>query len=194
MQYELRLHRLLLGILATALIGVTLLFLYLSSHPADVWAEASVSLTIVIVVSTVLGYMGVAEWIVAVQFGRRHKRELLSYLLLGLLSVASGLYLAISETAPLRTIALVVSPHAFLFGIAELRVAQRIKHHSEQRKALLLLGTCEIVLGITLILGFRMSAVRLAMLLAYGAAITSLQLVGFLIYKYHRSERLTHHE
>lgn len=191
MQYELRLHRLLLAMLATVLTGVVLLFFYLNSHPADVWIEASVSLVVVIVVAAVLVYMGMAEGIVALQFGTRHKRELLSYVLLGVLSVASGLYLAISETTSLRTIALVVSPHTLLFGIAEFRISQHMQHHSKQRRALLLFGACEITLGMALILlGSRMSNSHVAALLGYGAGITSLQLLAFLFYKSQRSERL----
>jgi len=168
-----------------------LLFFYLNSHPADVWAEASLSLVVVIVVATALIYMGTAEGIVALQFGTRHKRELLSYLLLGLLSIASGLYLAVSETATLSTIALVVSPHSFLFEIAELRISQHMLHHSKQRRALLMFGVCEIALGMALILlGPRMSTSHVATLLSYGAAITSLQLLAFLFYKSRRSRAI----
>ena len=189
MQYELRLHRLLLAMLATVVTGIALLFFYLSSHPADVWFEASISLIVVIAVATALVYMGVAEGIVALQFGMRHKRELLSYLLLGLLSAISGLYLAISEVESLETIALVASPHAFLFGIAELRISQHLQHHPKQRRALLLFGACEIALGLALVIGSRMSTYHVATLLGYGAVITSLQLLAFLIYKYQRVER-----
>jgi uncharacterized membrane protein HdeD (DUF308 family) len=168
---------------AALLAGFVLLFLYLGSHPADVWIEASVSLVVVIAVATALVYMGVAEGIVALYFGRRHKRELLGYLLLGLLSVASGLYLAVSETATLGTIALVVSPHAFLFGIAELRISRHMTHHSKLGKALMLFGVCEVALGVALILGSQMSKSHVATLLGCGAAITSLQLLAFLLYK-----------
>lgn len=189
MQYELRLHRLLLAMLATVVTGIALLFFYLSSHPADVWFEASISLIVVITVATALVYMGVAEGIVALQFGMRHKRELLGYLLLGLLSATSGLYLAISEVESLQIIALVVSPHAFLFGIAELRISRHLQHHPKQRRALLLFGACEIALGLALVIGSRMSTYHVATLLGYGAVITSLQLLAFLIYKYQRVER-----
>lgn len=189
MQYELRLHRLLLAILATVVTGIALLFFYLSSHPVDVWLEASISLIVVIVVATALVYMGVAEGIVALQFGKRHKRELLGYLLLGLLSATSGLYLAISGVESLGTIALVASPHAFLFGIAELRISQHLQHHPKQRRTLLLFGACEVALGLALVIGSRMSTYHVATLLGYGAAITSLQLLAFLIYKYQRVER-----
>jgi len=175
--------------LATVVTGIALLFFYLSSHPADVWFEASISLIVVIAVATALVYMGVAEGIVALQFGMRHKRELLSYLLLGLLSAISGLYLAISEVESLETIALVASPHAFLFGIAELRISQHLQHHPKQRRALLLFGACEIALGLALVIGSRMSTYHVATLLGYGAVITSLQLLAFLIYKYQRVER-----
>src|SRR6185437_8639697 len=177
MQYELRLHRLLLAILATVITGIVLLFFYLSSHPADVWLEASISLIVVIAVATALVYMGVAEGIVALQFGLRHKRELLGYVLLSLLSATTGLYLAMSESESLKTVALVASPHAFLFGIAELRISQHLQHHPRQRRALLLFGTCEIMLAIALVIGNRMSTYHVATLLGYGATITSLQLL-----------------
>ncbi|MBN9615053.1 MAG: hypothetical protein BGO25_01650 [Acidobacteriales bacterium 59-55] len=189
MQYELRLHRLLLAILATVVTGVALLFFYLSSHPVDVWLEASISLIVVIAVATALVYMGVAEGIVALQFGMRHKRELLGYLLLGLLSVSSGLYLAISKVESLQIIALVVSPHAFLFGIAELRISRHLQHHPKQRRALLFFGACEVALGLALVIGSKMSTYQVATLLGYGAVITSLQLLAFLIYQYRRAER-----
>jgi len=189
MQYELRLHRLLLAILATVITGIVLLFFYLSSHPADVWLEASISLIVVIAVATALVYMGVAEGIVALQFGLRHKRELLGYVLLSLLSATTGLYLAMSESESLKTVALVASPHAFLFGIAELRISQHLQHHPRQRRALLLFGTCEIMLAIALVIGNRMSTYHVATLLGYGATITSLQLLAFLFYKYQRVER-----
>jgi uncharacterized membrane protein HdeD (DUF308 family) len=189
MQYELRLHRLLLAILATVITGIVLLFFYLSSHPADVWLEASISLIVVIAVATALVYMGVAEGIVALQFGLRHKRELLGYVLLSLLSATTGLYLAMSESESLKTVALVASPHAFLFGIAELRISQHLQHHPQQRRALLLFGTCEIMLAIALVIANRMSTYHVATLLGYGAAITSLQLLAFLFYKYQRVER-----
>jgi uncharacterized membrane protein HdeD (DUF308 family) len=183
--------------LATLVTGIVLLFFYLNSHPADVWLEASISLIVVIAVATALVYMGVAEGIVVLQFGMRHKRELLSYLLLSLLSATSGLYLAMSEVESLRTIALVASPHAFLFGIAELRISQHLQHHPQQRRALLLFGACEIMLGFTLVIGSGMSTYRVATLLGYGVAITSLQLLAFLFYKYQRiehgiSERMFH--
>lgn len=154
MQSELRLHRLLLAMLATVVTGIALIFFYLSSYPADVWLKASISL-IVIVVATALVYMGVAEGIVALQFGTRHKRELLGYLLLGLLSTSSS----------------------------------HLQNHPKERRALLLFGTHEVLLGLALVIGSRMSTYDVAVLLGYGAVITSLQLLAFLIYKYRRTER-----
>ena len=167
---------------AALLAGFALLLFYLNSYP-NVWIEASVSMIVVIVVATALVYMGMAEEIIALQFGTKHRRELWAYVLLGSLSIASGLYLALSETATLGTIALIVSPHALVFGIAEFRISQRVLHHPKIRKTLLLFAACEVELGIALIIGFRMSDSHLASLLACGAAITSLQLLGDLIYK-----------
>jgi len=183
MRSELRLHRLLLAILATLLIAFVAVLFYLGSNVADEHFEATVSLVVVLAVGTAFVYMGTAEGIVAFQFGMRHKRELWSYLMLGLLSVASGLYLAMSETASLQTVAVVVSPHAFLFGIAELRVAQHMQHHPKQRSLLLVGGLCELALGVVLVRGSKLSVDHAATLLGYVATLTAFQLVAFLLYR-----------
>ena len=173
-------------ILIAILMGFTLIFFYLNSTNA--WTEASVSLVVVIAVATALGYMGMAEEVVAFQFGVGHKRECMGYLLLGLLSVGSGLYLAMSETASLGTIALVVAPHAFIFGIAQLRIARHLQHHPMQRRALYLCGGLELLLGTALIAGSKMSNSHVAALLGYGAVVTILQLLAYLLYRHQRSE------
>jgi len=90
------------------------------------------------------------EGLVAFQFGLRHVRELLSYLLLGLVSLASGLFLAISDKVAIQTIALVAAPHALLFGIAELRLAAHVRRHPEKRRGFLISGLCEVALGVAL--------------------------------------------
>jgi hypothetical protein len=47
--------------------------------------------------------MGIFEGTIAFEFGKKHKRELLSYLLLGLVALASGLYLAFSAIAVVQS-------------------------------------------------------------------------------------------
>ena len=86
MRYELRLHRLLLAILITLLTLFVLALLYLDSDTANGRLEAITSLAMVLVVATVFAYMGAAEGVVAFYFGLKHPRELVSYLLLGMLS------------------------------------------------------------------------------------------------------------
>lgn len=95
MRYELRLHRLLLSMLITLLTIFVLALFYMGSDGTNERVEAVTSLAIVLVVATAFTYMGAAEGIIAFYFGLKHPRELVSYLLLGLLSILSGLYLAI---------------------------------------------------------------------------------------------------
>lgn len=183
MQYELRLHQLIAAILTVVLIGFVALFIYLDNHGPDVWMEASVALLLEIAVSAGLVYVGMAEGILALQFGRQHKREILSYLSLGALSVGCGLYLAMTESSSLMTIALVVSPHVLLFGVGQLWISQHITHHFAQRRALQVCGFCELLMGVGLIAASRISNAAVAKLLAYTAAMTALQLIGFLMFK-----------
>lgn len=183
MHYELRLHRLLLSILITLLTIFVFFLFYIGSKIADERIEATASLAIVLAVATAFAYMGTAEGIVALYFGFKHPRELFSYLLLGLLSVSAGLYLALSRDESLQIVALIVAPHAFLFGLAELRIAQYMDKHPKQRGALILCGTCELLLGAALIWGSRLSNGHVATLLGYVALLTILQLLPLLFYK-----------
>lgn len=117
------------------------LLFYIGSNLADERIEATASLAIVLTVATAFAYMGTAEGIVAFYFGLKHPRELLSYLLLGLLSVSAGFYLALSRDESLQRVALIVAPHTFLFGFAQLRIAQYMDQHPKQRDDLAALFT-----------------------------------------------------
>ena len=116
MRYELRLHRLLLSMMVTLLVLFVIELLYLNARPNEEHLEAVVSLVVVILVATIFAYMGTAEGIIGFCFGIKHSREFTAYLLLGLLSISSGLYLVMSQAASLQIVSLIVSPHAFLFG------------------------------------------------------------------------------
>ena len=183
MHYELRLHRLLLSILITLLTMFVFFLFYIGSNVTDERIEATASLAIVLTIATAFTYMGTAEGIVALYFGLKHPRELLSYLLLGLLSISAGLYLALSRDESLQRVALIIAPHAFLFGFAELRIAQYMDQHPKQRVALIVCGTCELFLGAALIWGSRLSNGNVATLLGFVALLTILQLLPLLFYK-----------
>ncbi|CAN5581216.1 hypothetical protein BH10ACI4_BH10ACI4_18440 [soil metagenome] len=191
MKSELKLHRLFLEILAGILAIVILVFFYFAPTFADARHEAEISLVAVLVVAAGFVYMGTAEGIIAFQFGTRHKQELVSYLLLGALSIASGLYLAISDTASVQTIALVVSPHAFIFGVGELRLAQHVKSHPSRRTMFLFCGICELAFGLTLVAASRLSNSHSAVVIGYVASLTTLQLLGFLMYRNQRQTKST---
>lgn len=182
MRYELKLHRLTFGILAVILVGFVVFLMRWRPLLADERMEVIASLAIVIVAATAFVSMGLIEGTMAFQFGRKHKREMLSYLLLGLLSLGCGICLAIIDSATVQTIALVAAPHAFLFGLAELRLSRHLERHPVYKKALVLGGAVEILLGVELIVGFRLSSENAAKLLAYVAIISILQLLTLLFY------------
>lgn len=182
MRYELRLHRLLLSMLVTLLLLFVIGLFYLNAQPGEEQIEATVSLIIVIAVAVAFAYMGTAEGIIALYFGIRHRREFFLYLSLGLLSISSGLYLAMSHTESLQTVSLIVSPHAFLFGLAELRIAQHMERHPKERRALIICGACELALGVALVWGSMLPSNRVAELLGGVAALTILQLIPLLFY------------
>ena len=99
MRYELKLHRLTLGILACILTIFVALLVEMRPTVADDRFEVVTSFIVIVLAASGFGFMGMVEGIVALQFGKKHKREFLSYLSLGLITLACGLYLTISNTA-----------------------------------------------------------------------------------------------
>ena len=136
-----------------------------------------------IVVAAIFASMGTAEGIIAFYFGIKHRREFIAYLLLGLLSVSSGLYLTMSQDESLQMVSLIVSPHAFLFGLAELRMARHMERHPKERRALIVCGLCELARGVALVWGSILPSDRVAELLGGVAVLTILQLVPLLLYR-----------
>ncbi|AFL87426.1 hypothetical protein Terro_1106 [Terriglobus roseus DSM 18391] len=183
MRYELRLHRSLAAIVSGLLIGFVVLFVYLDHRAPSAWVEASVALSLEIAAATGLVAVGIAEGILAFEFGATHRREILTYLVLGVTSVVCGLYLTLTQSSSLKTVALVVAPHALLFGVAQLRVSRHLGHHPVVRTALITWGLSEVLMALALIVVSRVSDAASAGLLAYVAAMTALQLIGFLMYK-----------
>jgi uncharacterized membrane protein HdeD (DUF308 family) len=166
------------------LVGFVVFLLSIRPSVADERLEVIASLAIVILAAAVFTMMGIIEGAIAFEFGKKHKRELLSYLLLGLLSLASGLYLAFSEEASLQIVSLVAAPHALLFGLGELRIAQHLERHPSYKRGLFLNGLIEIVLGVALIVGLWFSNERAATLLGYVAILSILQLLPVLFYSH----------
>jgi len=183
MRYELGLHRFLLSMMVALLAMFVMTLFYLNSHAGEEHFEATLSLIVVIVVTTIFAYMGTVEGIIAFYFGIKHSREFIAYLALGLLSVASALYLAMSQEASLQMVSLIASPHAFLFGLAELRIAWHMEGHPRERNALIACGLGELMLGIGLVWGSTLSNDRVAEILGGVALLTILQLLPILFYR-----------
>lgn len=90
-----------------------------------------------------LGYVVLAEIIVGLQFRAAHRRELLTYLLLGTLSLLSSLILEIATEISLPRLALAVSPYAILFGAFQRRLGQGLSRHPIQRRSFRVCGVIE---------------------------------------------------
>jgi hypothetical protein len=183
MRYELGLHRLLLSILVTLLAFFVIALFYLNSHSGEEYFEAVLSLIVVIVVATVFAYMGLLEGVTAFYFGTKHRREFIAYLLLALLSVSSALYLAMSQDESLQRVSLVAAPHAFLFGLVELRIARGFERHPRERRALIVCGFCELLLGSALVWGSMLPSKRVAEILGGVACVTLVQLLPMLFFR-----------
>jgi uncharacterized membrane protein HdeD (DUF308 family) len=183
MRYELKLHRLALGILVSVLAVFVALLFAMRESIADERFEVITSFLVIVLAATAFGYMGMVEGIIALHFGKKHRRELLSYLSLGLVSLGCGLYLAISKTASIQTIALVAAPHAFLFGIGQLRLAWHMERHKSFQEGLITGGFIEILSGFALIRGYRLSTVGAVMMLALIAIVSILQLLPLVLYR-----------
>jgi len=184
MQSELRLHQLVVGILVVLLVMFISIVLPLYPSLAHQRFEAIVSLALVIAAASVFVMIGMVEGVVAFQFGPSHKRELLGYLLVGLVSLASGLFLAISDKASIQTVALVAAPHALLFGIGELRLAAHVRRHLAKKRGFFIGGICEVTVGVALVCGHCLSSQGAATLLGCAAILSTVQLVPFLFFKH----------
>lgn len=184
MKQELHLHRVAIGILILLLGGFIAYVFHLRPALAHVRFETIGALFVVAVAAAVFVTLGIVESTIAFQFGKGHRRELVAYLVLGFVSLGSGLYLAISDSSSLQTVALVASPHALLFGVAELRVAQHFERHPNYRRGLRMGGVVEIMLGMALIFGVALPSQDVVMLLVYVALLTILQLVPFVFFRF----------
>lgn len=184
MRYELHLHRVAIGILILLLGGFIAYSIHLRPVLAHARFETIGALFVVAVAAAVFVTIGIVESTIAFQFGKGHRRELITYLVLGFISLGSGLYLAISDTSSLQTVALVSAPHALLFGLAELRVARHFERHPNYRRGLKIGGVVEIFLGLALIFGSELPTQDVVMLLAYVAIVTVLQLVPFVFFRF----------
>ncbi len=145
MRHELRLHRVVLTVLtATTLAFIALLF-YIHNSIGDARLEVVASLVLIVAAGGALLIIGGIEGAVAIEFGKRHIREAFGYLLLCLTSLSAGVYLGIAERATLQIISLIASLYAFIFGVAQMRMAQHLGHHPAYKRVFIFDGLIEIL-------------------------------------------------
>jgi hypothetical protein len=170
----------------TALSAMTIAFVGLLFHTRDSLAderlEVVASLVLVVAAGGALIVIGGIEGAVAIEFGRKHKRESVGYLLLSLISLSSGIYLGVSQYATLQVVALVASLHGFTFGLAQLRMAQHLSHHPAYKRVFVFNGVVEILLGVALVIGSRLPNEETATLLGYVGILSVLQVLPLVLY------------
>ncbi|HXS13661.1 MAG TPA: DUF308 domain-containing protein [Acidobacteriaceae bacterium] len=184
MKEELRLHRLTFGMLVTLLILFVIFLMRLHPGLAQEHLEVATSLAVVVLAAAVFLVMGSMEGAIAFQFGKKHRRELFTYLLLAALSLACGLYLTLSDSATIQTVALVAAPHALLFGLVELRLSRHLDRHAPYRRALIFCGVIEVFLALVLVAGAWLSSRETAALLSYVAILSIIQLLPLVFYRH----------
>ena len=182
MTSELKLHRVVSLALAFLLIIFMAFLMRLEPSLSNDRLEELASLAIVSLAAATFVIMGVIDGFVAFQFGNQHRRELWIYLTLALVSLASGFFLVLSDRASLQTVAVVAAPHAFLFGIAEIRMVRHLHHHRGYRRSFIVGGIVELLLGFALLYGTTLSNHDTAMLLGFVAILSAFQLLPLIFY------------
>jgi hypothetical protein len=182
MQQELHLHRIVLGFISVALMLFFVLTVRIRPSFADEHLKVVGALILVIFAAGALIIVGGIESAIALQFGYKHKIEFATYLIVSIFSLATGLYLGLADQASLQLLALVVAPHAFLFGLMQLRMAQRLSHHLRFQRMFRINGTTEIACGITLIVASQLSNQGTADLIAFVGVVSIAQVLPILLY------------
>lgn len=182
MQSEIALHRRVFAAQAALLTVFVGVLIYVDPLLRSKWLDTIGAAILITVTALAFLAVGAVEEVIAYRFGQRHRRELLTYLLLGLVSIASGLFLGLSSKASLQTVSLVVAPYAALFGFGELRIAQHLQHHLPQRKALVVCGLCEIALALSLLGTWMLPSRGVPVLLGLTAIVSLAQLLPLLFF------------
>jgi len=182
MQEELKSHKVVFGLVAIWLVIFLFILFFLEAPRHANRLEAEVILVLSIAVTSALGYIGLAEIVVGLQFGRSHRQELVTYLVLGTFSLLTGILLALTTPLRLALISFAVSPHAILFGLFQLRLSHGLARHPPQARSLKVCGVIEILSGLALASGFFLSDASVVRLLGLTAASTLLQLFPFLFF------------
>jgi len=182
MQEELKSHKIVFALVAMWLVIFLVILFLLDLHHYSERVEAEIILVLSIAVTSALGYIGIAEIVVALQLGRSHRRELIAYLVLGVLSLMGSVLLALTTQVSLSRIALVISPYAIFFGLFQLRLGSGLPRHPAQARSLKICGISEVASGVLMACGFLLSDANVITLLGVTATSTLLQLFPFLFF------------
>ena len=180
MQQELKSHKVVFAVAAMWLVISLVILFLLDLHHYTERVEAEIILVLSIAITSALGYTGLVEIVVGLQFGASHRRELITYLALGTLSLLSSILVALTTQLSLSRIALIIAPYAIFFGLFQLRLSCGLRRHPAQARSLKICGISEVASRILMACGFLLSETNVITLLGVTAASTLLQLFPFL--------------
>ncbi|SEB63891.1 hypothetical protein [Terriglobus roseus] len=174
MRAELKVHRFVLSILSLWIAIFIALLVLLGVEDTDAKVAVEVILLYSIVVSAGFVGVGLVELMAALDLGQSHRREVAGYSALASVALASGIFLATRPDVSLRTISLVVAPHALLLGLAQLRMSGHLRRHRVQRIALAVCGFVDLAAALALAGTLFMSSEWLIVKMLGLTAITAL--------------------
>jgi len=182
MREEFRSHKVIASLLAGWLAVFIAMLFFLGAFRTQARVEVEVILVLNMTVCAALGYMGLADLIVGIELGSPHRREIGIYLTMGIACLASSILLSLTTKVSLGLIAILVSPHAILFGVAQIRLSSRMNSHPTQARALRICGILELACGVCMVIAYRLSDANIVTLLGVTAVFTLLQLFPFLFF------------
>jgi len=183
MREELRSHKLMLGFIVGWIIIFLSTLVSFGAHKADVKLEAGVVLVLTSVVGAALSYVGMSGIVAAGIFGKKHRREFLAYITLGMLALVMATILMFSTDESIAILCLGAAPFPLLLGLAEIRLAMGFTRHQQLSHALIVCGLLELTCGVLLACARFFDELQVMSIIAATAFISLLQLVPFLFFQ-----------
>lgn len=188
MRQELRLHKVVLVSLVMLLVAFVALMLRVRHTLADERLEAVAALILVVAAAAGLLAASSIEFGIALEFGKSHRWEMVLYLALGTLSLATGIWLGLSHKGTLQQIALAAAPQAGAFGMAQLRLGLGLPRHPVLRRMFLINGGIELLLCLSMLGVSWSSNEAVVEILSLAGCVAVLQVLPLLFYP-HASRR-----
>lgn len=147
--------------------------------------EATGCVVAVLLTAAGLLLIGVIDCIAGFALHRGHRRELHFYLFFAATAMVAGLFFWVSPWGSVQLLAVLAGLQGLIWGGWDLRFASHLRDHPRERKALLILGTITLTLGVLLVIGMEFSSRGALLLLATYVTYIGVHilLIGIYIYR-----------